>query len=264
MHTAPLALGLFAAAYVLNLTYMSVFYHRGLAHGAVLLGPRMRRFVVATGPWISGLDAKAWTCMHRLHHQHSDTPQDPHSPRHAGILGVFLAQLTSYEKTLVALIRGHRSVREVSEGLDFDVHWLYRRRLWFVPYVVHAVVAVAVGALAGSAWVGGAYFAGLMSHPIQGWMVNSLGHAMGYRTFDTPDDSRNNLAVGYLVMGEGYQNNHHRHPASARFSARWWEVDLGYAICLISQGLGLLRISRTGLIRRRWRRGQPPLAVRSM
>src|SRR5581483_4658789 len=62
----------FAASYVLNIVYMTVFYHRGFTHGAFTMGPRLRRLVAATGSWVTGLDPKAWACMHRLHHLHSD------------------------------------------------------------------------------------------------------------------------------------------------------------------------------------------------
>ena len=82
-----ICVAVFAAAYLLNITYISVFYHRALAHRAIDMGPRMRRFVVATGPWITGMDPKAWVCMHRLHHVHSDTEKDPHSPVFVGIPG---------------------------------------------------------------------------------------------------------------------------------------------------------------------------------
>ena len=87
-------LALFAASYCLNIVYMSVFYHRGFTHGAFTMGPRLRRFVAVTGSWVTGLDPKAWACMHRLHHLHSDNAGDPHSPHQVGVLGVF--ELSSF------------------------------------------------------------------------------------------------------------------------------------------------------------------------
>ena len=62
----------FLAALFVNALYITVFYHRGLAHGAVRLHPHMRRFVAATGVWVTGVDPKSWCCMHRLHHKHAD------------------------------------------------------------------------------------------------------------------------------------------------------------------------------------------------
>lgn len=237
-----LCVAVFAISYLINMVYITVFYHRAFAHGAVTLTPWLRRFAVATGNWVTGIDPKAWACMHRRHHLYSDTEKDPHSPVHAGVLGVAWAQLVSYQKALTGLIVGRREYTSVVEDLDFPVNALNARRLWFMPYVLHGAIAVALAALAGSPWVGVTYFAGLMSHPIEGWMVNSLGHAVGYRNFDTPDNSRNNYLVALLVMGEGYQNNHHERPGAANFGVKWWEVDLGYWAVMAMKALGLVSI----------------------
>jgi fatty-acid desaturase len=119
------------------------------------------------------------------------------------------------------------------------------------------VLALAVGWL-----LGAAYFLGMMSHPVQGGLVNSLGHAWGGRNFDTPDNSRNNHPVAWLIFGEGFQNNHHRYPASARFSYRRHEVDLGYAACILLEKLGLVEIQRASLIPRRGGAARPDRADR--
>jgi stearoyl-CoA desaturase (delta-9 desaturase) len=240
---------IFALSYCLNITYMSVFYHRGFTHGSVILGPRMRRFVGWTGGWVTGLDPKAWACMHRLHHLYSDGEQDPHSPHQAGLFGVFRAQLLSYIQVLKGLAVGRKRYTEIVADLDIPVSWANRGRLWFAPYLLHVGIGVVIGLLASDPFLGACYWLGLMSHPVQGWMVNALGHAHGYRNFDTPDQSRNNTIVAWLVLGEGYQNNHHRFPRSAQFSWRWWEVDLGFVICRAMDAVGLLEIRREGLDR---------------
>jgi stearoyl-CoA desaturase (delta-9 desaturase) len=248
MPHAILCLLVLATAYLANIFYVSVLYHRGFTHGAVVLGPRTRRFAVWSGSWVTGIDAKAWACMHRLHHLHSDTPQDPHSPYPGGVPGVMLAQLRSYQRVLAGLIVGREPYRSVVADLEFPVHWLNRKRLWFLPYVLHALVGAGLGVAAHSIWLGLAYWLGMMSHPIQGWMVNALGHRFGYRNFETPDRSRNNLLVAWLVAGEGFQNNHHQSPRSPRFSYRWSEVDWGYGMARVAALLGMLRLgeSRVG------------------
>jgi stearoyl-CoA desaturase (delta-9 desaturase) len=230
------------------MVFITVFYHRGLAHQSVTLSPGLRRLVIATGVWVTGLDPKGWACMHRLHHAHSDTPLDPHSPVNVGIFGVFSAQLRSYKRVLRKLIQGNRELEGVVRDLDFPVSRLNRRGLWLAPYLAHLGVAAALALALRSPLAGLAYFAGLMSHPVQGWLVNSFGHAKGYRTFPLADDSRNNTLVGLFVMGEGYQNNHHRYPRSAKFSLLWREVDLGYVFCRLFDAVGLLEIRRETLI----------------
>jgi stearoyl-CoA desaturase (delta-9 desaturase) len=238
----------FIAAYLLNSLYMTVFYHRALCHSAVTLSPRLRRFVVATGNWVTSLDPKGWVCMHRMHHEYSDTADDPHSPSNSSILGVFRAQHKSYERVLVGLYRKDPRFTEHVKDLDFPVHWLNTKRMWLLPLGVHFSVGLAAALVWGMPLLGACYFFGLMCHPIQGWLVNSFGHAHGPRNFDTPDDSRNNAFVAWLIVGEGLQNNHHAHPASAKFSYAPGEFDLGYWFCRGLQRLGGLEINQKTLI----------------
>ena len=80
--------------------------------------------------------------------------------------------------------------------------------------------------------------------------INFLGHAYGSRNFDSDDDSRNNHFAAWLVLGEGFQNNHHRYPSSARFSYRRFEVDLGYGVCRTLQAFGVLEIVERTLMPR--------------
>jgi stearoyl-CoA desaturase (delta-9 desaturase) len=246
-----LACGLvFFAAYLLNVLYITVFYHRGLTHSALTLAPWLRWWVVQTGNWITGLDPKGWCCMHRLHHEHSDTARDPHSPVNHGIFPLLLAQLHSYEKILVGLSRGKKEYTSVVEDLDFPVNWINRQRLWFLPYVLHATLAIGFALATGYWLMAAGYWLGMMSHPIQGWLVNSFGHWSGYRNFQIGDNSRNNLLVAWFVFGEGYQNNHHYAPASAKFSVRWWEFDSGYWLCWVCDKLGWIKIRRTHILNR--------------
>lgn len=244
MKYAILCLGVFLSAYLLNVFYITVLYHRGLTHGAVRLKPWVRRLVVWSGNWVTGLDPKGWSCMHRLHHVYADTPLDPHSPVQLGVFGVFLGQLHSYKRALHHLMKKMEPHTSAVRDLDFSVNWLNRKKLWFLPYVLHAAIGVAIGAFFHAWLLGGAYWLGIMSHPLQGWMVNSLAHRFGYRNFNTPDNSKNNLIVSWLVMGEGYQNNHHHRPSAAKFSARWWEFDSGYILCWIGHQLRMVEISR--------------------
>jgi stearoyl-CoA desaturase (delta-9 desaturase) len=246
----------FFAAYVVNTTMITLFYHRGLAHGALRLGPAARWYVQHLGIWLTGLDPKGWVCMHRLHHDHSDTEKDPHSPVHSGLFGVFVAQLKSYERLLVLLAKKDPETSAVVADLDFETSWLNRARLWWLPYVLHALIAVGIalapaafGGVLGGWWLLGlAYFAGIMSHPIEGGLVNSLGHAMGGRNFDLDDNSRNNHVAAWLIMGEGLQNNHHAHPASARFSWARGEVDIGFGFAWVLDKLGFVEINRETMI----------------
>jgi stearoyl-CoA desaturase (Delta-9 desaturase) len=236
----------FLLAYTLNMLYTSVFYHRGLTHGSVRLGPRTRRFVILTGSWVTGIDPKTWVCMHRRHHKFADTRKDPHSPVNVGVFRIGLVQLRSYGRTMQNILKRRRSYTSLVKDLDFPVHWLHRSGLWYLPHVVHLLIFLALGILFHSWVLGLCFLVGVTSHPLQGWMVNAFGHAYGYRNFNTRDHSTNNLVVSMLVMGEGFQNNHHHKPKSPNFSSRWWEIDLGYGLCLISRALGLVEFNSVG------------------
>ncbi len=246
----------FVIAYFLNTLMISVGYHRGLAHGAVQLHPFLRRFVISMGNWLTGLDPKGWSVMHRMHHVHSDTPDDPHSPLNVGLLGIGLEQLRSYERVLRGLGREDAKYTDHAAGMDFELSWLNRNGLWYVPYVLHAAIGVVLGLTIG--WLlGAAYFVGMASHPVQGGLVNALGHAVGGRNFDTDDNSRNNWLVALFIVGEGLQNNHHQYPRSAKFSYRGWEPDFGFLACRVLEMFGLATIDYAHLI------PDPPRRLRS-
>jgi len=234
----------FIACYTINLLYISVFYHRGLAHGSVEFSPRIKSFIIKTGPWVVGLDAKTWTCMHRMHHAHSDTKNDPHSPHHMGQFALIYGQLLSYTRVMIGLIKYKPNYTVVVADLGCEVHWLYQYKLWWLPYVLHTLIAYIIGWLTNDDLISLGYFTGIMSHPIQGWLVNAFAHSKGYRNYNTPDKSVNNVLLGWFVFGEGYQNNHHQFPQNVKFGIKWWELDLGFYLCQICQQLKILHIPK--------------------
>jgi stearoyl-CoA desaturase (delta-9 desaturase) len=244
MNELLIALCVFLFGYVLNMFYVSVLYHRALTHKSIHLGPKMMALLGATGTWFTGLDPKTWACMHRLHHEHSDTEYDPHSPTHLGLMGVWIGQYKAYIGIQKSLIIKDSKISHLVQDIPFDVSYINRKNLSWLPYLTHAALSVGLYLSLDSAWIAVAYFLGIMSHPVQGWMVNALAHRYGGRNFNSPDDSRNNHFVALFVFGEGFQNNHHHYPERAKFSVKWNEIDPGYVLCLMAEALGLLKINR--------------------
>jgi hypothetical protein len=83
------------------------------------------------------------------------------------------------------------------------------------------------------------------------YTINSLSHVFGRRRYETHDDSRNNVWLALLTLGEGWHNNHHHYPLSARQGFYWWEVDVTY--------YGLRALAAVGII---WDLKPVPHAVR--
>ena len=237
-----LCLVVFIGTYILNMTYISVFYHRAFTHEAIRINPKIEPFIVASSKWVTGIDLKAWACMHRMHHMYSDTMKDPHSPKRWGIFGTALGQLHSYNATLRALIKKKPEYTSLVKDLNFPVNDLNKNGLYLLPYLLHALIGIGFGVFFNAWLLGVGYFFGMMSHPIQGWLVNSFGHAVGYRNFNCSDDSRNNTLVAWTCFGEGYQNNHHRFPRSAKFSMKWFEFDLGFLVTKMLAAVGVVEI----------------------
>jgi stearoyl-CoA desaturase (delta-9 desaturase) len=80
--------------------------------------------------------------------------------------------------------------------------------------------------------------------PIHGAIVNWAGHKYGYRNFATRDQSRNVVPWDVITLGELFQNNHHRHAQSARFAARWFELDPSYTLIVLLDRLGVLELEQ--------------------
>jgi stearoyl-CoA desaturase (delta-9 desaturase) len=234
----------FLFGYVLNMFYISILYHRALTHKSISLGPKMTAWLGLSGSWFTGLDPKTWACMHRLHHMHADAEKDPHSPAHLGVIGVWAGQYKAYLTIQENLIKGDQELNKLVADIPFDVSILNKKNLSWLPYIFHGLVAFLLSSTFHSSFIGIAYFLGMMSHPVQGWMVNALAHRFGSRNFDTADQSTNNMFVGLFVFGEGYQNNHHHFPKRAKFSVKWNEIDPGYGLCVMAEWMGLLKINR--------------------
>jgi stearoyl-CoA desaturase (delta-9 desaturase) len=227
-------LGLLLGMYALTGLGITVGYHRLFTHRAFET-TRIVQFIFA------GLGSMAlqgsllwWVATHRRHHQHSDTPDDPHSPHHQGhrifgwLKGAWHAHVGWVFKPdppnlsrYVRDLHQYRSVRVASA-------------LFPVWVVLGLLVPAALGGLLTGSWMGalfGLLWGGLarifLVHHVT-WSVNSVCHLWGRQPFKKGDHSRNNFLFGILALGEGWHNNHHAFPTSARHGLRWWQIDISY------------------------------------
>lgn len=232
----------FLAGNLVSSVYVSILYHRGLTHRAVGLSPLARWLVHNTGFWVTGLDPKTWVTMHRLHHLHADGPADPHSPTQHGLPGIVWTTVASYLRIMGRLADGDPTLHAVAPDVPWHVPPHILRWTWFAPVLAWLGGALLLGTLTG--WW--AVSVGLLlscDFVVKSWLVNALGHARGYRNHDTPDDSTNHTLAALLVVGEGYQNNHHRMPGRANFAHRPGELDTGFVLCRLFGRIGLLELT---------------------
>lgn len=222
-----------SSAWIMALTYgigmfaVTAGYHRYFSHRTYKTG-RVFQFVLA---WLAQSSAQKgalwWAAHHRHHHRHSDQPTDIHSPVQRGFWYSHVGWL--FDGTDAT---DYRRVRDLARYPELV--WLNR---WFlVPPLVTGTLIWLVFDWAGLV----AYVSGLVVLFHGTFTINSLSHVFGSRRFETDDDSRNNWLLALITFGEGWHNNHHRFPSSARQGFYWWEYDLTWMLLNVLSWFGLV------------------------
>lgn len=222
-----ICLTFFIAHWYLSLFCQSFFLHRYASHRMFSLTPFWEKFFyvltfIAQGT--SFLNPKAYGYMHTLHHQNSDQEGDPHSPHQSKNLFDMMWKTFKYYESL---INNPKQVPVSFKGIEwrsfdrFADSWIVR--LSWIPIYTAFYFYFAPNK----------YFLFLvpihaMMGPIHGMIVNWCGHKYGYRNYSIKDHSKNTLPLDFLMMGELYQNNHHRFGMDLNFAKRWFEIDLTY------------------------------------
>jgi stearoyl-CoA desaturase (delta-9 desaturase) len=203
-------------------------YHRGLTHRSFRTGRVVQFLLGAAGCTALQKGPLWWAAHHRLHHAHSDRTGDPHSPVVDGFWHAHMGWL--FTRNLM-----HPDPRLVRDLAKFpELVWL--DRLWMLPGLLLATGCYLAAGWEGVVW---GYCLGVVLVFQVTFAVNSLGHLWGRQRFATAEGSRNNLVLGYLAMGDGWHNNHHRAPGSARHGLAWYEFDMTYRVIRLMAWLGL-------------------------
>lgn len=199
---------------------ITVTFHRLLSHKS-WISPKWFH-VVGTLLGTYGLIGSSigWIAAHRQHHRYTDTALDAHSPV---IDGFVKTQWLSMFKDIRIQYAGSALLRS---RLHAFLHRHY--------FKIHATIFI-FWLLIDPMLLLSAYLVPAAVLWNAGSLVNTLNHTMGYRQYETADNSYNFLPTGYLVWGEGWHNNHHNRPQNARFGERLWELDIGYIIILFLQ-----------------------------
>ncbi|MFN3843878.1 MAG: fatty acid desaturase [Rehaibacterium terrae] len=231
------------ALYLLIVTQLTIFsvtlyLHRSQAHRGVDFHPVLSHFFRFWVWLTTAMRTREWVAIHRKHHAHCETEEDPHSPQFHGIGKVLWRGVELYQDSA----RDQSIMDKYGRGTPED--WLERRLYTPLNSLGPTLMFVINFALFGAAGI--ALWAIQMLW-IPFWaagVVNGLGHWWGYRNFETADTATNLSPWAFWIGGEELHNNHHTFPSSAKFSLRKWEFDIGWAAIRLFEKLGLARVLR--------------------
>jgi stearoyl-CoA desaturase (Delta-9 desaturase) len=223
----------------LTIFSVTLHLHRAQAHRALDLHPAVShpmRFWL----WLStAMSTLEWVAVHRKHHAHCETDQDPHSPKRFGLGTVLFKGAALYAREAA----NPQTIERYGRGVPVD--WMerhvYLTRKNLGPVLMGLVNVSLFG------WTMGLALCAVQFLWIPAWaagVINGLAHAKGYRNFATQDESRNLLPWGVWIGGEELHNNHHAHATSAKLSYHWWEVDIGWGAIRVLQALKLATVRK--------------------
>lgn len=240
-----LYLGLLGGMGVMTSVGVTVGFHRLFTHSSFQTIAPIRWALAIVGSMAIEGPVLKWVAVHRLHHQHSDEAEDPHSPHvhGGGIWGVVRGLWHAHVGWMFG--EDHAGLEKYIPDLRRDRVLCVLSRLFPAWAVLGLLLPALIGGLITWTWTGaalGLLWGGLVRvffvHHVT-WSINSVCHIWGSQPFKTRDHSRNNVFFGYLALGEGWHNNHHAFPASARHGLRWWQLDLSYLLIRSMAMVGL-------------------------
>lgn len=208
-----------------------VGYHRLLTHRSFKC-PRGLEYALAT---LGALTMEGgpidWVTHHRQHHQFSDHDGDPHSARDGFWWSHVFWMLWTPSDAEWEL-----TVQRYSPDLARVPYYRFLGRMYVWLSVL---LAAGLYALGGWPFVVWGMFVRLVFTYHHTWLVNSASHTFGYKNFKIADGSTNCWWVALFSYGEGWHNNHHAFPTSARHGLRGWEIDPAYGFIRLLKSLGL-------------------------
>jgi stearoyl-CoA desaturase (delta-9 desaturase) len=221
----------------ITIACVTLYLHRSQAHRAVQFHPAVAHFMRFWLWMTTGMNTREWVAVHRKHHQAADTEQDPHSPKQHGIWRVLFSGAFLYVKAK----RNKILVNELGIGTPND--WIEEKV--YTPYPLTGILLMLVIDLLLFGPVGVVVW-GVQMLWIPFWaagVINGVAHWWGYRNYNVKDTSRNLLPIDFWIGGEMLHNNHHGDGASAKFSKKWYEFDIGW------QYIKILRFFRLAKVR---------------
>ncbi|KPK22386.1 MAG: stearoyl-CoA 9-desaturase [Nitrospira bacterium SG8_3] len=239
---SPVAVGTAMFFYALRMFAITGFYHRYFSHKSFRTSRTLQFIFGVIGASSVQRGPLWWAANHRIHHAHADKSEDVHSPVQHGFLWSHMCWFLSRRnfRTRLDHIRDFARFPELRfiDRYDVVVPTLFAVTLFLFGQLL-AHVAPDLGTNGWQMLVWGFVISTVVLYHMT-FTITSLAHQIGYRRYDTPDTSRNHFILALITFGEGWHNNHHFYPSSARQGFRWWELDLTYYILRMFQMLGLI------------------------
>jgi len=239
---SPTAVAVAVALYFVRMFAITAFYHRYFSHRAFKTS-RVAQFLFALlGNTSVQRGPLWWAAHHREHHQNADTDSDPHSPARRGFWWSHVGWITAKANFATRLERV-KDLARFPELCFLDRFDIVAPLLLFAGlYGLGELLAAFAPGLETNGWQlvvwGGVVSTIVLFHAT--FTINSLAHVWGSRAYETRDSSRNNLWLALLTLGEGWHNNHHFFPGSARQGFTRWQIDASYyALCALER-LGIV------------------------
>ncbi len=225
----------------ITIVSVTIFLHRHQTHRALDLHPAVAHFFRFWLFLTSGIVTKQWVAVHRKHHAHVETEDDPHSPQ---FLGLKKLLLTGAEVHADAYKKHPEILDAYGHGTpgDWLERCLYSRvyGTWLGILLLKLIYIVGFGAIGITMWA-----IHMMWIPFfAAGVINGVTHYWGYRNHACSDASTNLIPWGILIGGEELHNNHHAFPSSAKFSVQAWEFDIGWLYIRVLCAFGLARVKK--------------------
>ena len=205
--------------YVIRMFGITAGYHRYFSHRSFKTSRGFQFFLAFLGQSSAQRGALWWAARHREHHKHSDTEQDIHSPVQHGF----------WYSHVLWIFSKHGRNADYSMIKDFHK---YPELVWLDKWdrLPPFILAILVWMVAGWSGLIVGFFLSTVILFHGTFTINSLSHVIGKQSYITGDNSRNNLLLAIITLGEGWHNNHHHFPSATPQGFRWWQIDITYYI----------------------------------
>jgi len=205
-------------------------WHRLAAHRSFQTPKWLEYLLVFCGTLACQMGPTEWIGLHRHHHVYSDQELDQHNSGR----GFWW----SHMGWMLYEVKAKQDVGRYTKDIANDPFYKFCDRYFFVLQVALAGLLYLLGGWSFVIW--GVFMRLVLVYHCT-WFVNSATHKFGYRSYESGDRSTNCWWVALCTYGEGWHNNHHAFPHSARHGLRWWEIDFTWIMIRTLEMLGLAR-----------------------